>query len=213
MCYKVNKKKEGYTMSKADSDKRKNPIQIRIATLDDAQQILNIYAYYVLHTAITYEYDVPSIEEFRGRMENTLKRYPYFVAEQDGMILGYAYANPFHVRAAYDWSAEVTIYLSKEAKKCGLGRKMYEVLEAALKKMGILNLYACIGYPEVEDEYLDYNSARFHEHLGYVKIGEFHKCGYKFGRWYHMIWMEKIIGEHKDEQAPVRNYEKSSTSE
>ncbi len=60
----------------------------------------------------------------------------------------------------------------------------------------ILNLYACIGYPEQEDEYLTTNSADFHSHLGFVKVGEFHQCGYKFGRWYHMIWMEKIIGEH-----------------
>ena len=69
-------------------------------------------------------------------------------------------------------------------------------MEQRLKEMGILNLYACIAYPEVEDEYLDKNSVLFHEHLGYVKVGEFHKCGYKFGRWYNMIWMEKIIGEH-----------------
>lgn len=203
-------------MGKADIDKRKNSINIRTAALDDAEQILNIYAYYVLHTAITYEYNVPFLEEFRGRMEHTLKRFPYLVAEQDGRILGYAYASPFHERAAYDWSAEVSIYLSRDVKKCGLGRRMYEVLEDALKKMGILNLYACIGYPEVEDEYLDYNSARFHEHLGYAKIGEFHKCGYKFGRWYHMIWMEKIIGEHKENQSPVKSYIeiiKNSTSE
>ena len=69
-------------------------------------------------------------------------------------------------------------------------------LEKEMKERGFLNLYACIAYPEVEDEYLTKNSARFHEHLGYELVGKFHKCGYKFGRWYHMIWMEKIIGEH-----------------
>ena len=73
---------------------------------------------------------------------------------------------------------------------------LYEALEKELKKMGILNLYACIGYPATEDEYLTKNSAEFHEHLGFTKVGEFHKCGYKFGRWYDMIWMEKIIGSH-----------------
>ena len=83
---------------------------------------------------------------------------------------------------------------------------LYEALETELKKMGILNLYACIGYPETEDEYLTRNSAGFHAHLGYIKVGEFHKCGYKFGRWYHMIWMEKTIGEHKNRQRPITNY-------
>lgn len=73
---------------------------------------------------------------------------------------------------------------------------LYEELEQELAKMGILNLYACIGYPEAEDEYLTKNSAQFHEHMGYTKVGEFHKCGYKFQRWYDMIWMEKMIGTH-----------------
>lgn len=72
--------------------------------------------------------------------------------------------------------------------------------------MGILNLYACIGYPETEDEYLNKNSARFHARLGFTKVGEFRQCGYKFGRWYHMIWMEKIIGRHRAEQVPVKLY-------
>ena len=70
--------------------------------------------------------------------------------------------------------------------------------------MGILNLYACIGYPDVEDEYLNKNSAEFHAHLGYSKVGEFHKCGYKFDCWYNMIWMEKIIGAHQKCQLTVR---------
>ena len=81
---------------------------------------------------------------------------------------------------------------------------IYEALEKKLCEMGILNLYACIGYPDVEDEYLNKNSAEFHAHLGFSKVGEFHQCGYKFGRWYNMIWMEKIIGAHQKCQLPVR---------
>lgn len=90
----------------------------------------------------------------------------------------------------------MTIYLDHNVQKHGMGRMLYEAMEQMLKKMGILNLYACIGYPDEDDEYLTTNSADFHAHLGYTKVGTFHKCGYKFGRWYHMIWMEKIIGEH-----------------
>ena len=172
-------------------------IVIRSASVNDAEALLNIYAYYVENTAITFEYKVPTVEEFQQRIANTLKKYPYLVVEKEGMILGYAYAGVFKDRAAYDWSAEVTIYLSPNVTKCGIGRKLYEALETEMKKRGFLNLYACIGYPIEEDEYLTKNSAEFHAHLGYRFVGEFHKCGYKFERWYNMIWMEKLIGEHK----------------
>ncbi len=177
------------------SDKSKTVI--RLATVEDAPKLLEIYRYYVESTAITYEYDVPSLEEFEKRIENVLKNFPYLVAEQDGTILGYAYASKFHERAAYQWSVEMSIYLDKDQKRNGLGRMLYEELEKRLKDQGILNLYACIGYPEKEDEYLTYDSVRFHEKMGYKLIGEFHKCGKKFDRWYNMVWMEKIIGEHK----------------
>lgn len=109
-------------------------------------------------------------------------------------------------RAAYDWSCEMTVYIDHNAQKCGMGRIIYEALEKALHAMGILNLYACIGYPESDDEYLTTNSADFHAHLGFVKVGEFHKCGYKFGRWYNMIWMEKTIGEHEMEPPSITYY-------
>ena len=173
-------------------------ITIRNAQMSDAERLLKIYDYYVKNTAITFDYETPSLQEFIHKMEHTMESYPYLVIEKDGCIEGYAYAGVFKDRAAYDWSCEMTIYLDHDALKQGLGRMLYEALEAELKEMGILNLYACIGYPEAEDEYLTKNSAEFHEHLGFVKVGEFHQCGYKFGRWYNMIWMEKMIGERMD---------------
>lgn len=180
-------------------------INVRNAVIEDAERILEIYSYYVEHTAITFEYFVPTLVEFQNRMMNTMEKYPYLVIEIDGMIKGYAYAGAFVGRAAYDWSCETTVYLDQKAQKCGLGRIIYEALEKELCEMGILNLYACIGYPDVEDEYLNKNSAEFHGHLGFSKVGEFHKCGYKFGRWYNMIWMEKIIAAHSNNQMPVRS--------
>ena len=179
---------------------------IRNATMDDAGRILAIYDYYVKNTAVTFEYNTPSLTEFKRRMEKTMLRYPYLVIEEDGVIRGYAYAGALNERAAYDWSCETTIYLDRTRRKCGMGCKLYEALEDALGKMGVLNLYACIGYPEQDDEYLTKNSAEFHAHLGFTEVGRFHKCGYKFGRWYHMIWMGKTIGEHRDNQRPVTNY-------
>ena len=169
---------------------------IRNATEADAARLLEIYSYYVEKTAISFEYDVPSLAEFTDRIANTLLKYPYLVAEEEGKAQGYAYAGPFKERAAYDRSCELSIYLAREAKGRGYGRKLYEALEAALRDRGILNMYACIGDPITEDEYLTRNSEQFHQHMGFVKAGTFHKCGYKFGRWYNMIWMEKFIGRH-----------------
>ncbi len=177
---------------------------IRPAVPEDAENILAVYEYYVRYTAISFEYEVPTVEAFRARIENTLKKYPYFVAVLDGKIVGYAYAGPFVGRAAYGWSAEAAIYIDADRKKQGIGRKLYGALEEALKQMGILNLYACIGYPETEDEYLTRNSVDFHARMGYAKAGEFHYCGRKFGRWYHMVWMEKMLGSHEKEPEPVR---------
>ncbi len=168
---------------------------IRSAAIEDAERLLEIYAYYVEKTAISFEYEIPSIEEFRNRIAHTIKKYPYVVIEEDGVIKGYAYAGVFKGRAAYDHCCEVTIYLDRDSKGKGYGRALYGALEEAWLKRGRINLYACIADPISEDEYLTRNSEHFHQHMGYTKVGEFHRCGYKFGRLFNMIWMEKIIGE------------------
>ncbi len=173
---------------------------IRSANPEDAEALLGIYAYYVEKTAITFEYDLPSVEEFRKRIENTLKQYPYLLYEEEGRILGYAYAGPLKERAAYNRSVETSIYVDKEARKGGIGRKLYEALEEGLKEQKITNLYACIAYPIEEDPYLDRNSIDFHEHMGYELIGRFHKCAWKFRTWYDMVWMEKFIAPHEEEE-------------
>lgn len=181
-------------------------INFRPARPEDAPALLGIYSWYVLHTAVTFEYDVPTEDEFRGRVERTLKKYPYLVAEADGVILGYAYAGTFKARAAYDWAVELSIYLDKDVRGRGFGKKLYDALSNELSRMGILNLYACISSPIVEDEYLDNTSERFHSRLGFVTVGRFHRCGCKFGRWYDMIWMEKFIGGHECPPSDVIPY-------
>ena len=170
---------------------------IRKATVKDAEALLKIYAPYVLETAITFEYDVPTLAEFEERIRKISEKYPYMIAEKDGEILGYAYASTFKDRAAYDWCVETSVYLDMSVRGAGIGRKLYESLEEELKKQGILNANACITYAEVEDEYVINGSMHFHEKMGYTLVGRFHQCGYKFGRWYDMIWMEKMLGEHK----------------
>ena len=172
-------------------------IHIRPATPDDAPALLAIYAPYVTDTAITFEYEVPSEKEFENRIQNILKRYPYLVYEENNTIKGYAYASVFKGRKAYDWSVETTIYVDPDCKGKGIGKKLYIELEKYLKKQNILNVNACISYIEKEDEYLNLNSVHFHEHMGYSMVGQFHQCGYKFDRWYSMVWMEKFLGNHK----------------
>lgn len=177
-------------------------ISIRMATEADAEDLLKIYAPYVTDTAITFEYEVPSVTEFSQRISNTLKRYPYIVAVEDNHIVGYAYASAFKERAAYSWAVETTVYLNQECRGKGLGRKLYLALEDILRCQNIINVNACIAYIADEDAYLNNTSSVFHEHLGYTKVAHFTKCGYKFGTWYDMIWMEKIIGEHSDKPEP-----------
>ena len=183
----------------------KNDIQIRVASEADAEALLAIYTPYVVKTAITFEYEPPTLEEFRGRIRHTLQKYPYLVAEQNGKILGYAYAGVFHEREAYSWAVETSIYVDETLRHSGVGRKLNRAMEAVCRAMGILNMEACIAVPEAEnDEYLTRNSVDYHAHIGYRLVGEFYQCGYKFGRWYNMVKKKKMIGEHQDEmEMPV----------
>lgn len=174
-------------------------VNIRVASPDDAQRLLEIYAPYVEKTAITFEYDVPSVHEFKKRIEHTLEKYPYLVAEIGDEIVGYAYTGSFVGREAYNHSAETSIYVDGNYRHGGIGKKLYEAIEEISAAQNITNLYACIGYPTVEDEHLTMNSVNFHAHLGYKLVGRFEKCGRKFDTWYDMVWMEKIIGEHDEE--------------
>lgn len=179
-------------------------MKIEKVCVADATELLNIYAPYVKDTAISFEYDVPSIEEFESRIQNISQKYPYIKAVENGEIVGYAYAGPFKMRKAYDYSVETTIYVRKDCKKMGIGRALYDSLESALCSMGILNMNACIADIDTEYEYLNRDSFHFHEKMGFSLVGRFHNSGYKFGRWFDMIWMEKMIGDHVEKPAKVQ---------
>ncbi len=195
------------TMTMDVREAAKEPVlRVRTAEPDDAQEVLDIYRHYVENTAVTFECIAPTLDEMRGRIEKALERYPYLVAERDGRIVGFASAGPFKTRHAYDWSVETTVYVSAAERGAGVGAALYEALEEALQQMGVLNLYACVACPDVEDEYLTDASFRFHERRGFSKIGEFRHCGNKFGRWYSMTWMGKTIGSHEPDPAPIRPF-------
>ena len=166
------------------------PVALRLARAEDAPALLEIYAPYVRETPITFEYEVPGAEEFGERIRATLQRYPYLVAEQDGRPVGYAYASAFQERAAYSWAAETSIYVRQGLHGKGVGRMLYEALERALRAQHVLNLNACITYPNPK-------SIAFHERFGYHTAAHFSKCGFKLGAWWDMVWMEKLLGEHE----------------
>ena len=179
-------------------------MKIERVTEKDAAALLEIYAPYVEQTAISFEYEVPSLEEFRGRIRSISARYPYIKAvAEDGTILGYAYAGAFKSRAAYDWAVETSIYVKQGQTGTGCGRALYDALERILKAQHILSMYACIAYTDHPDDHLTSNSPDFHAHMGYELTARFPKCGYKFNKWYDMIWMHKEIGPHTDAPLPV----------
>lgn len=182
-------------------------ILIRVASEQDAPKLLEIYGYYVQNTAITYEYEVPSEKDFRLRIQNTLTQYPYLVWEEDGQVLGYAYAGRFHPRKSFDWAAEATVYVHKDARGRGIGPKLYVKLEECLRLQGYVNLTVSIAYPETEDAYLTKNSVEFHSHMGHTLCAHFHKCAYKFGRWYDLVWMEKYLCEIPRIPQPPKSFD------
>lgn len=166
---------------------------LRLATTADAAELLKIYAPFVESedrnlSNVSFEYEVPTVEEFAGRIRDISAAYPYIVCEHEGRLIGYVYAHPYIQRAAYQWGAEVTIYLAPEGQGVGLGRVMYTALESLLRLQGIKTLYSCITASNK-------HSVKMHEALGYKIIGTFEKTGFKHGHWLDMVWMEKRIAD------------------
>ncbi|MBS7577115.1 MULTISPECIES: GNAT family N-acetyltransferase [unclassified Enterococcus] len=161
-------------------------MKIRIATPKDSAALIEIYAPYVTDTAISFEYEVPSIEEFAERIENTLKKFPYLVLEENNKIIGYAYANAYNKRTAYNWACEISIYIRQDNQSHGAGTLLYLALEAILKQQHIVTIVSCITEGNQKSE-------AFHQKHGFEKVALFNNIGYKFGEWYHVCWMQKAL--------------------
>lgn len=151
--------------------------KIRLATLDDAECILEIYKPYVLETPISFETEVPSIQEFRERLAEKLGKFPWLVFERDGEILGYAYAGPFKNRRAYAWSVESTVYVQRGLHRSGLGKALYGKLIEVVKHQGAVNVIGGITLPNDA-------SVGLHEHFGFVPVARFRDAGFKMGKWW-----------------------------
>lgn len=168
---------------------------IRLATPRDAGEMLEIYAPYVRETAVTFEYEVPSVDEFRGRVERTLPRYPWLAAEKDGRLLGYAYAGQYRSRAAFQWDAEGSIYLRPEAQGVGLAAPLYRGLIELVKAQGVRNFYGCITHPNPASEGL-------HRKLGFIDLAVFPRAGYKLGQWRDVLWNYLPLGGTEEPPTP-----------
>ena len=168
---------------------------IRLATSADAAVVQAIYGPYVRETAISFEYEPPTVDEMCARIEHTLERYPYLVLDDGGEILGYAYASTLRGRRAYDWSVETTIYLRGDARGRGIGRALYESLIAALRLLGYRQAYAGIALPNAASQAL-------HERVGFTHLGTYERVGWKFGRWHSVGWWQLLLDAPEGEPLP-----------
>ena len=170
-----------------------NDFEIREVHIEDAERLVEIYSYYVLNTAVSFEYDVPSVDEFKERIRHTKEKYPYLVCLKGNRIIGYVYAGPYSAREAYSWTVSTSIYVDSDYRRCGAGAMLYRVLEEELRKQGIINLLAGVAYNDEEDEYLSHDSYQFHIKEGYTEVAHIKSVGKKFDRWYDLLWFQKKI--------------------
>ncbi|GHU75212.1 hypothetical protein AGMMS49992_18710 [Clostridia bacterium] len=181
------------------SDNNAKTYTIRDACPGDAAGILAIYAPHVLNDAITFEFEIPSVEDMAGRILATQAEFPYFVAEDETGILGYAYAGRVRSRAAYQWSAELSIYVREDVQGRGIGRTLVERIVEALTAMGVKTLYAVITHPNVPSE-------AFHNRLGFERLYAFEHMGWKLGQWWGVLWMSMTLGEFVDRPSEIVAY-------
>ena len=185
---------------------------IRNARLSDAAAMAQIYAPYVSNTAISFEYEPPTAEEFLRRIEAVTNFYPWLIAETDeGDLAGYCYARSFSPRAAFRFDAELAIYIRQDLRQKGYGTALYAALEDCLQAQNVLNLYACIVVPgNGNAQHVTKASFIFHEGHGYTLAGRFPRSGYKFGEWYDIVYMGKTINPLPDQPAPLIPYRETA---
>jgi phosphinothricin acetyltransferase len=163
-------------------------VTIRPATPDDAGAIQAIYAPIVEKTVISFEEIPPTVAEMAERIEATSSAYPYLAAVVDGRVAGYAYATQLRTRSAYNRSVEVTAYVAEQARKTGVGGRLYRDLLANLHERGFHAAYGGITLPNEA-------SVRLHESVGFEYLGTFREVGFKFGRWLDVGWWQRLIAE------------------
>lgn len=167
---------------------------IRMATAADTAALLAIYGQYI-DTSITFEYTLPTQAEFTARITGILAEYPYLVWEEDGQILGYAYAHRHMERAAYQWNAELSVYLDRAARRRGLGRRLYGALMELLTMQGVLTVHALVTSPNPASQAL-------HTAMGFHLVAVHRLAGFKAGEWHDVLWYEKVLSPREMSPLP-----------
>lgn len=179
-------------------------LTLRVATPQDGAVLSDIYAYYVDTSAISYEYVAPNAREFSERIAHKLEKYPYIVAELDGVPVGYAYASEFRERAAYAWCVELSVYVSRDCRGQGVGTALYAALLELLRLQGVVTAYSAITPPNEA-------SVALHEKMGFDFAGKFHASGFKMGKWWDLLWYEKVLCELSSAPPAVTPFPELST--
>lgn len=169
---------------------------IRLARELDAEELLEIYRPYVETTSITFETEVPTVEEFAGRIRDTLTKFPYLVIEEDGAILGYAYAHPFHQRAAYGWTVESSVYVRQDVRHGHVGSLLYQALMERLERQGVRNVCAVVTVPNEP-------SMAFHARMGFTSAGILPNFGYKMDEWHGVEYLYRQLGPTGEPPKPL----------
>ncbi|MCB0700567.1 MAG: N-acetyltransferase [Chitinophagales bacterium] len=167
-----------------------NEYSIRFIKPEDAQRVLDIYAPYITKSNISFEYEVPTIEEWQQRIATITAQYPWLVCEHEGVIVGYAYAGQHRARTAYQWSVESAIYIAEDFLGKGAGKLLYQKLFELLRQQGYVNVFAGMTLPNEKSEGL-------HKSCGFETIGVFRNIGYKNNRWHDVQWMQLDLQEHR----------------
>ena len=167
---------------------RRAGVDLRLATAGDAAGIRAIYAPFVRDTWVSFEADVPTVEEVARRIEAARPTFPWLLADADGTVAGYAYASAHRGRTAYQWSVEVSVYVAETYRRRGLARALYGALVDVLRLQGFANAYVGIALPNAA-------SVGIHEAMGFEPVGVYRGVGYKMGAWRDVGWWALRLGD------------------
>lgn len=173
-------------------------VNVRFVNINDTEKLLEIYAPYVLETKISCETVVPSVEEFKNRIEKISVKFPYIVIEIDGEIVGYSYSSLHKERAGYRWDGDATIYVSKKYHRNKIGTALYNCMLELTKLLGFYNMYAVVTASNEA-------SVKFHKAFGFTEMGTYKNTAYKLGEWFDIMVLEKTLNEYENEPKETKS--------
>lgn len=172
-------------------------LTIRPVRPADARVARDVYAPYVLNTAVSFEYEVPDVAAFTEKIEKISAQYPWLVCEHEHAIIGYAYASTHRERTAYQWSPESTVYLNEDYHRMGIARILYRALFRIMRLQNYFNVYAGVLMTNEK-------SVAFHKAMGFEEVGVYKNIGYKLGEWHSNLWLQLFLQEPViDPPAPI----------